>query len=231
MKGAYISLLIFLLPAFAQAASNQSTGELYEVCFYEHEAYQGRSLCHIGVHGNSTIEVSDLASGEFNDKISSISIRGNARVSFWKDAEYSGEKHETLMDVYRLIRLNDSVSSYKITEGPIVYREQEGFEGRFVKQPASFACLFQDAGYEGTPVCLTELDFDAGKIPSLTLFHYNDEASSLFIKNRYPSSQIQVDIYQDDHFSGSRYSTNSSIINLRDVGFNDKASSMVVSQE
>lgn len=229
MKARYYLISLFTLPFNSQAENVNvlAEGELYKVCFFEHSAYLGRSRCHTGTEAEPSFEIADLALEDFNDTISSISITGNASVKFWKDSNFSGEKYGTLMNVYRLGKLNDKISSYSIHPGPTIL-VHDRFSGQLISKPASFACLFQDAGFEGTPMCLAQHDFGSSSIYSLSQYNYNDEASSLKIEQRNIYTTLRVILYEDALLTGKTHPTYFSINNMKDIGFNDKTSSIEI---
>jgi hypothetical protein len=79
-----------------------------QVCFYEHVNYRGASFC--ARPGDA-----DRRLGSFNDRISSIRIRGNAQVQVCEDFNFNGRC--AVVDRSRSNlggRNNDIISSYRV---------------------------------------------------------------------------------------------------------------------
>jgi hypothetical protein len=90
------------------------------ICVFEHANFRGRSQCF-----DAGIDVRELGrSGDWNDRISSVQIVGNARAMIYENISFQGERFVIDRDIpdFARIRLrdgaswNDQASSLEIRE-------------------------------------------------------------------------------------------------------------------
>jgi hypothetical protein len=79
-----------------------------EVCFYEHFNYKGDSFC--VKSGEDASWVGDA----WNDRISSIKVKGGASVRIFEHADYQGAEATARRSVPQLNKFNDQISSYRV---------------------------------------------------------------------------------------------------------------------
>ncbi|HEV7277246.1 MAG TPA: SH3 domain-containing protein [Devosiaceae bacterium] len=79
-----------------------------EVCFYEHFNYKGDSFC-----VDSGEEANWVGDG-WNDRISSIKVKGGAAVRVYQHASYEGASATVRRSVPQLNNFNDAISSYRV---------------------------------------------------------------------------------------------------------------------
>jgi hypothetical protein len=77
----------------SQSRSNSDEG----VCVYDRTNFQGRSQC-----WSSSVDLADLGSSGWSDKIQSIRVYGGARVLAYRDIHYQGERVMIDRDVANL---------------------------------------------------------------------------------------------------------------------------------
>lgn len=78
-----------------------------EVCFYEHFNYKGDSFC------VDSGEEASWVGDSWNDRISSIKVKGGAAVRVYQHANYEGNAATVRRSVPQLNNFNDEISSYK----------------------------------------------------------------------------------------------------------------------
>ncbi|HEY8973238.1 MAG TPA: beta/gamma crystallin family protein [Burkholderiaceae bacterium] len=138
-----------------------------------------------------------------------------ADVTFYEYDNYGGRSftvHDPI-ESFQRIGFNDRASSVVVTGRPWEVCDDSGFHGHcYILRP--------------------------GNYPSLSSMGLGERISSArwvdrngnFPPDRWapPPLPGQVTLYERDNFRGPSFSTTSDIDNLRDVGFNDRASSLVV---
>lgn len=98
--------LVLALAGFSPVASARD-----EVCVYTKKDYEGEEYC-------SSRSVPNLADYDLNDKISSLSVRGDAVAVLYKNADYRGKSIEYSGDVSRLGGgMDDQASSLEVLVG------------------------------------------------------------------------------------------------------------------
>ncbi len=160
----------------------------------------------------------------WNDKISSIHIKGDFSVVLYKDAELRGnairidESVANLRDLRRIDpadgNWNDTVSSFEV-----LGKNQQSNYSRGA--PGYAATLYEDENFQGQYVVL----HDGQKISNLRDKRMNDSVSSIMVSDGY-----KVILYEHDNFSGSSIELDRHQTTLK--GFpgrwNDKATSLMV---
>lgn len=185
-------LLSAMTIGFASFA-NANTGEL-EACFYEHENYTGTKWCANGV-GDFTVP------SWFNDKTTSIQLKGHVKVTAFRDGGHSGPKFTTFQDVFSLHSMNDEITSIRVKA--ITHLD--------------FACLYGKRGFDRTPEC-------ASSDQSVSDLDWRrNHASSVFV-----SGNAQARLYSYPNFGSSYKVLNKSEANLSDIGFNDDTDSFKI---
>ncbi|CAA0081186.1 Uncharacterised protein [BD1-7 clade bacterium] len=111
------------------ATAGQTLAEANKVCFYEHYDYQGAEWCYSSDSG--------WIGSDRNDRISSIKLYGDAKVTIYQHGNYGGAKTTVMANTYKMDDLNDNISSFRIG----------------ARQSNDFACLFEHPGFRGTPAC------------------------------------------------------------------------------
>jgi hypothetical protein len=89
---------------------NRSSGD-DRVCFYEHADFRGESEC-----WDSGVDLSDLRSTRWNDRISSVRIFGRTRVALFEDINYGGQRLVIDGNINNLSQTgwNDRISSFRV---------------------------------------------------------------------------------------------------------------------
>lgn len=110
-----LAVLGFTTQAFAWPGDDIGRRFYDQVCFYENANYSGASFCMYRGQRARNLE------GFFNDKISSVSIDGRARVTLYTDAGFGGRAMTIDRDLSNiaiydslLIRWNDRISSVRV---------------------------------------------------------------------------------------------------------------------
>ena len=100
-------LAVFVVTAvFAQTVAARD-----EVCVYTKKDYEGEEYC-------TSRSVTNLGDYDLNDKISSLSVRGNATAVLYKNADYRGKSIEYSGDVSRIGGgMDDQASSIQVFTG------------------------------------------------------------------------------------------------------------------
>lgn len=127
------------------------------VCFYENNAYQGRSVCL-----NPGQSISNL--GALNDRISSIRFSGNAYAQVFEHGNFSGNNFAVMADTQNMGAFKDRITSLKVF-------------GRAAN--AKFACGYEDHNYRGTATCALQGQGAA----HLNNAHLDDKISSVRLFN------------------------------------------------
>jgi uncharacterized protein YraI len=78
-----------------------------EVCFYEHFNYKGDSFC------VESGEQANWVGDSWNDRISSVKVKGGAAVRVFEHANYAGAAATVRRSVPKLNNFNDQISSYQ----------------------------------------------------------------------------------------------------------------------
>ena len=179
------------------------------VCFYTDAEYRGESLC---VNSNE----SRPSVGNFNDRISSIRIFGNAEVTVYEDSNFRGSRETFTQDMPHLGDWNDRISSFQANPGR-QYGQQRGRLGGRNRTPGNGACFYVDANFRGDNFCM-----EAGDSQRELPGEFNDRISSIQVFGR-----AQVTVYEDNGFHGARRTYNRNVSNLSG-DFNDTISSIEV---
>ena len=138
-----------------------------------------------------------------------------ADVTFYEYDNYGGRSftvHDPI-ESFQRIGFNDRASSVVVTDRPWEVCDDAGFRGHcYILRPGNYPSL-GSMGLNDRISSARETDHN-GNVPD----------------NRWapPPLPGQVTFYERDNFRGPSFSTTSDIGNLRDVGFNDRASSLVV---
>ncbi|MEH6532763.1 MAG: peptidase inhibitor family I36 protein, partial [Photobacterium frigidiphilum] len=110
--------------------SGTAWAEDAKVCFYEDKNFLGQQWC------TQQLGQQNIPS-HMNDKVTSIRLYGNAYVKVYEHGNQRGKSTTVMQDTFLFKRLNDSISSFELLE----------------RTTNDFACLYQDSGYAGTPMC------------------------------------------------------------------------------
>ena len=93
------------------AAFSQDAAARDEVCVYTKKDYEGEEYC-------TSRSVPNLDDYDLNDKISSLSVRGNATAVLYRNADYRGKSIEYTGDVSRIGGgMDDQASSIEVYLG------------------------------------------------------------------------------------------------------------------
>ena len=109
-----------------------------EVCVYTKKDYEGEEYC-------TSKSVPNLDDYDLNDKISSLSVRGNATAVLYKNADYRGKSIEYTGDVSRIGGgMDDRASSIEVYTGDAPPSSSGGGNAADGGQyPASQGCQLQ----------------------------------------------------------------------------------------
>jgi hypothetical protein len=129
-------------------------------CFFEHSNFGGRYFC---VHDGERVMT---LGHEFNDKIASIRVYGNAEVSVWRDSEMRGPTKRftgSIRDL-REVGWRDMISSLEVYPahrggpapgpGPAIIEHPPVLEWGHAAVPREGACFYEDANYRGRYFCV-----------------------------------------------------------------------------
>jgi uncharacterized protein YcfJ len=139
----------------------------------------------------------------------------SAEVTFFEHDNFNGRAFTTHhpVDNFRNYDFNDRASSIIVTGEPWEVCEDAGFHGRcMVLRPGNYPSL-REMGMNDRLSSAREIDHHR---------HYDDD--------RYAPAPLppQITFYDHDDFHGRGFSTQGEVGNFQDVGFNDRASSIVV---
>ncbi|WP_342618363.1 beta/gamma crystallin-related protein [Rhodoferax sp. GW822-FHT02A01] len=144
-----------------------------------------------------------------------IATHASAQITFYETENFGGRSFTTSQQTNNLNRIGfgDSASSAYVTTGRWEVCDDVRFNGR---------CVI----------------LRPGRYPSLQAMAMNDRISSVRMvaasarvdERRYapPAALPQITFYENDNFQGRHYSTDHSIDDFIPIGFNDRASSVVV---
>ncbi|PSV41982.1 phosphatidylinositol-specific phospholipase C domain-containing protein [Photobacterium indicum] len=176
--------------------SGTAWAEDAKVCFYEDENFLGQKWC------TQQLGQQNMPSS-MNDKVTAIRLYGNAYVKVYEHGNQGGKSTTVMQDTFLFKRLNDSISSLDLLE----------------RTTDDFACLYQDSGYAGTPMCSM-----AGEgIADMGIADLTNEMSSVFL-----SGNAGATLYRYPNFNNSSVTLIRSSGNLKDHSFNDEADSFRV---
>lgn len=209
---AFVALLglTALLPREAEAQYERMRDS---VCVYEHADYRGREECY-----RSGESIRDL--GNRRDNISSIRIRGRARITLFEHPNFGGRSIQVDEDVADLRRLggwNDEVDSLRVSG--------EGRDGGNWEPPpwdrdrdrGDRVCVYEHSGFGGDSQC-----FSAGDdVRDLRSIGWNDRISSIRVFGR-----SRLAGYEHTYYSGEDLYADRDIPDLSRVGWNDRISSL-----
>ena len=190
------------------------------VCFYQDINYGGQYFC--APAGGSAEQV---PSG-MNDQISSIRVFGNAEVTVYREMGFQGQARnfDSDMDDLRRVRLNDRISSFRVSRrgtwgGPSEDRGGSlGMSWGRPSVPRSGVCFYRDINYGGQYFCAA-----AGTTTEQVPPGMNDQISSIRV-----FGNAEVTVYRDRGFQGGSRRFASDMNDLRRAGVNDRISSFRV---
>lgn len=198
--------------------------ERWEVC--DERGFRGR--CVVLRPG----EYSSLAAMGLNDQVSSVrAVDRNTRVD---DERYAPPPPpvESAQSAQITLYADENFRGRSMTaEAPLADFRDAGFNDRasslVVRSGRWEVC--DSAGFNGRCVVLSRGDY-----ASLSALGMNDRISSVRSVGRDAVPPVvapvgQVDLYEDEGFRGQSFSANATVDNFRRSGFNDSASSAVVS--
>jgi Peptidase inhibitor family I36 len=175
MKKSAIALALLTFASFAAGANSAQAASA--VCFYEHVDFDGLSLC---AKGEAEVPAIRL---DFNDLISSISIKEGWQVEVCQHANFEGWCKRYTGDVENIGKAaNDQISSYRIIRAD---DEDE----------APKACFFEHAEFQGRKFCLEQGE----KWDAKSDLSWNDIISSMTIEDG-----LRVTVYEHSDFGGTR---------------------------
>ena len=172
-------------------------------CFYLDADYHGETFC-----VNSDESQRNLGD-RYNDRISSIRIFGNAKVTVYEDENFNGSRQTFRQDAPNLHDWNDRITSFQVTGG------QYGGRGSGYA-PTNGACFYADADHRGDSFCL-----NAGENLRNVEDRFNDRISSIRVYGR-----ARVVVYENENFGGASRTFGRDVSNLGN--FNDKITSVEV---
>ncbi len=139
------------------------------VCFFEHAKYRGKRLCANAGQADRRI------GQEWNDRISSLKLRGAVSVQVCEKARFGGRCREFSRDQEFVgDRWNDKISSYRVVSS------DDDIAGNSTKpqkpQAKNRACFYQHANFRGRELCVP-----AGDVRNQLPNRWNDKISSVRI--------------------------------------------------
>jgi hypothetical protein len=167
------------------------------VIVYQDKNYSGKKYYIASGH---SVNKSELQSAGLHDRISSIKTFGGAKLTLYRNSNYSSDNmlitgNKSNLKTYDF---NDKVSSI-----------------RWTYPSGKYAILYRHKDYTGRPFTVT------GSRSNLSSYGFNDKTSSVRLYNG-----AKVRLYKDKNYSSSSYYISSNRSNLNNNGFNDKASSV-----
>lgn len=180
MKIFHAAILTAMALVMAIAATPASAQQA-RVCFYQHADFQGDRIC--ARPGEARRSLPD-----FNNVISSITIRGGARVTVCEHERFAG-RCRTYRNDTRYIgdRMNDRISSYRIQTQSA---DEGGGDGAPVGRRR--VCFFEHADFRGRRIC-ARLGEAARRMPP----GWNDRISSLRLRG-----DVNVQVCEQDRYGG-----------------------------
>ena len=167
-------------------------------------------FCQVSFYGDSDFKGSseEYSLGDYpkvgshNDKFSSIEIPNDYQVVIYQHGDYKGRKTTLTKSIKNLndIGFNDYISSLKVEK---------------YKEGSSVVTVYDNGDYKGR-----YQNYGFGDHNRVWL---NDKISSIKIADGY-----EVVIYNDGDFKGKEYLLTADESNLKDIGFNDKISSIKI---
>ncbi len=188
-----------------------------QVCFFEGADFQGLLEC--AVPGEAKDSLPD-----FDNLITSIEVKGEARVRICEHSGYDGWCEMIERDVKRIgDRWNNAVSSYQVVMDGMDGNEGVGSSvGTVDRQQAGAGgevCFYEDPGFQGFRVCVAP-GARADLSPEL-----DDKISSIQMWG-----QVRVKVCKQSNESGACLVTSRSMYDMSG-GFGDEISSFQISQE
>jgi len=187
------------------------------VCFFEGADFQGLLEC--AVPGEAKFSLPD-----FDNLITSIEVKGEARVWICEHSGYGGWCEMIERDVKRIgDRWNNAVSSYQVVMDGMDSNDGAGSSvGTGDRQQASAGgevCFYEDPGFQGRRVCVAP--GARANIPP----EFNDKISSIQLWGK-----VRVKVCKQSNESGACLVTSRSMHDMS-AGFGDEISSFQISQE
>lgn len=209
------------------------------VTFYQHVNYGGASR-------TFSTNIQNMSSVDFTAP-SSLKMVGITEIAAYEHKDFGGSCITLRGDQSAFPgQWNDVISSFKVNancgEGAVVLFDDRGYRGAsatfdsdtpnvahmenrtssIMVRPGVTVAVFSEHNYRG--ICNTF----TGNIENLRDHTVgNDTISSIFVNRECPGKQGEL--YKDKAWSGARFDINNDVANLRDVGFNDEATAVVVS--
>ncbi|HET9216010.1 MAG TPA: peptidase inhibitor family I36 protein [Terriglobia bacterium] len=218
---------IFSVASMTTAAQVRSTNS--RVCFYEHSHFGGWQQCY-----GPGEELADL--GNYRNKISSVRVYGDARVTLFANKNFEGASLEVTSDLNDLAQhkipggigtftWNDVTESARVTGRAVtrtspppapVYRDddrQAQIDSRDVyrdnrrSNSNNYVCIYEDIDYRGRYEC-----FDTGdEVSDFGRWSgWNDRISSIRVHG-----VARVTLYRDINFRGDRITIDRNVYDLR----------------
>ena len=195
-----------------------------EVRFYEDSGFNGQSLVYDKLEVVGDLDRVSRSTQEWNDRISSIYIKGNYSVILFQDANFKGyslrvdESVSNMRDLRRRDpnkrNWNDAVSSFEI-----VSKDGEGVYAS--GQPRYAGTIYEDDNFQGEYLAL----YEGQQISNLRDKRWNDEMSSVMVQRGF-----KIVLYKDSDFRGESITIDIHQPSLKSFpgNWNDKVSSLRV---
>lgn len=185
-------------------------GSANRVCIYELPNYRGQSACFNA--GESVSDLHSVSSGQWNDRVGSIRIFGNARVSLYQHVGFDGASNVVTSDIPNVAQLRDNVIPDWSREISAIRVERGGAGGAGpgpLPGPISDdrVCIYARPNYGGRSHC-----FNAGQeVGDLANVSgaWNDQVASIRL-----FGNARAVIYEDPGFGGASFTVASDIPNL-----------------
>ncbi len=211
---AVFSAVIVAFALRAPSASTQVAAPLPEngVCFYEFPNYQGRYFCMTVGDNDDNLRINR---SEWNERISSIRVFGNARALIYQDDGYRGDYLQVTSNLADLRRLPLGNSDWdnQVTSIRVLPYEDAGRQrpsGQELDTPSDGACFYELPNYQGRSFCLFmgEEKFDLSRMPA----DWNERISSVKV-----FGQARVVVFQNAGFGGTALNLTANVPNLSSV--------------
>ena len=195
-----------------------------EVRLYSDAGFNGPSVTYDRPQSQQSLNYISSTNSRWNDRISSIYIKGTFSVVLYQDANFKGDSiriNESVSNLRDLRRRdpakrkwNDAVSSFEILG--------KNEESRYSSREQRYAgAIYEDDNFQGKYLTL----FDGQMISNLRDKRWNDTISSIMVEKGY-----KIVLYQNANFRGESITLDLHQPSLRSFPgrWNDQASSLKV---
>ena len=180
------------------------------VCIYELPNFRGQSVCF-----NAGESVSDLHTvpGEWNDRVGSIRIFGNAQVTIYQHVGFDGASNVVTSDIPNVSQIRDNalrdwsreISAIRVERGGVVSRPGRGPIPEAISDDR--VCIYARPNFGGKSQCFNadQEIADLATVPGA----WSDQVASIRL-----FGNARATVYEDPGFGGASFTVTSDIPNL-----------------